>query len=201
MLNTIYRLWSPVLIGVVLLGSCGVLDPGKETEEDAADSTYFRATLNGHEEWSGKSDAAFSQQGNIERWLSISADSVDKSDYPQTENLVLSVPFRNKGEYSLTPTEYEIWGGTQTLGAHFYELDGDALLASYSATSDTSANQLTITEYDSTAMMLEGTFHATVVVDSSDRHDEPGEPPRRRPDTLRFTNGEFRVEVRDLREN
>lgn len=47
---------------------------------------------------------------------------------------------------------------------------------------------------------MEGTFRTTVVVDADDRVSEPGEPPRRRPDTLRFTDGRFRVVVEDRRE-
>jgi len=38
-----------------------------------------------------------------------------------------------------------------TLGVSYYEADGDVLISSYHATDDTSANQLTITSYDSTA--------------------------------------------------
>lgn len=68
-------------------------------------------------------------------------------------------------------------------------------IVTYSPTDDTSANQLTITSYDSTTSVMTGTFRTTVVVDSAQRVSEPGEPPRRRPDTLRFTDGEFRVRV------
>lgn len=195
------RLFLAALVTSLLLGSCGIVESEEGAKESTSDSTYFRATLNGEEEWSGEPDAAFSQQGRIERWLSISADSVDEKNFPRTENLGFAVPFQNVGNYSLSPTEYDISEGwTRTSGANFYESDGDALLASYNATNDTSANQLTITEYDSTAMVMKGTFRTTVVVDSADREDEPGEPARRRPDTLRFTDGEFRVELRDLRE-
>ena len=80
-------------------------------------------------------------------------------------------------------------------GSAYYENDGDVLIASYHPTEDALANRLTITSYDSTTGALEGTFRTTVVVDSAERVSEPGEPARRRPDTLRFTDGEFRVKV------
>lgn len=186
---------------MLLLGSCGLLDNTEQAERSTADSTYVRATLNGEEKWSGEPDAAFSPRGRIDRWLSISADSVDDENFPRTENLGFSLPFQDAGNYFLTPTQYEITEGwTRTSGSSFYESDGDVLLASYTATSDTSANKLTITDYDSTEIIIEGLFRTTAVVDSADREEEPGEPPRRRPDTLCFTNGEFRVEVRDVRE-
>ena len=87
-----------------------------------------------------------------------------------------------------------------TGGGFFSENDYDVTISSYSATDDSSVNRLTITKYDSTTGVLEGTFRTTVVVDSAERVSEPGEPPRRRPDTLRFTDGEFRVKTRDLRD-
>jgi len=93
----------------------------------------------------------------------------------------------------------EINGISRILGSSYYEKDGDVIISSYHATDDTSANQFTITSYDSATGMMEGSFRTTVVVDSSERETEPGEPPRRRPDTLRFTDAEFRVRVEDRR--
>jgi hypothetical protein len=91
-------------------------------------------------------------------------------------------------------------GRSRISGASFYVNEGDVLLSTYSPTDDTLDNQLMITSYDTTTGIMEGTFRTTVVVDSADRESEPGEPPRHRPDTLRFTNGEFRVEVEDRRD-
>ncbi len=95
--------------------------------------------------------------------------------------------------------KYEEGYNTHYTGSRFHEAESDALFASYHSTDDTSTNQLTITSFDSTTGLMEGTFRTTVVVDSADRVDESGEPPRRRPDTLRFTDGEFRVKVEDQR--
>ncbi len=89
---------------------------------------------------------------------------------------------------------------TRTSGVFFSTNDGDVALTRYRPVPDSSVNQLSIANYDSTTDVMTGTFRTTVVIVEEDQEPETGEPPRRRPDTLRFTDGEFRVKVRDLRE-
>ena len=120
---------------------------------------------------------------------------MSEQQYPYTESLAFVAIFRGTGTYSLVEVEHE-WDET---GASYYEIDGDALIPSYHATDDPSTSQLTITSYDATAGIMTGTFRTTVVVDSAQRVSEPVEPPRRRPDTLRFTDGTFRLKVEDRR--
>ena len=192
-----YPLLPVLLSAALLLGACTLAgnDDGGESEDVEA---YFRATLNGEEAWSGVPDAGLSQHGEYVL-LSIFSDSV-YHDYHR-ERLSLEVLFEGPGEYSLVPRTYEPYeGGILFSGAFFHESDWDALLAGYRATEDAPVNHLTITSYDSTTGILTGSFRATVVVNEDDRVDEPGEPPRRRPDTLRFTDGTFRVKVRDIRQ-
>lgn len=157
----------PILFSVVLLlGSCGLLST--DDNGDAEDvTTYFRATLNQEETWSGQPRASLSQQGPY-LWFSVGADSV--YDDFHRESLSLRGPFEGPGEYALVPVTYETGeGGTRTAGASFHESDWDARLAGYGATDDASANHLTITSYDSTTGILTGSFHATVVVNEDDR--------------------------------
>jgi len=188
----------PIFLSIVLLlGSCTLL--GSNDPDDPEDVTsYFRATLDQEEVWSGGPDAVFSQQGPYV-WLVIGADSMYDVGYYR-ESLSLAGPFEGPGEYILVPAKYDTGeGGIRTAGASFYKSNGDALVASYHATEDASANNLTITSYDSTTGILTGSFHATVVVNEDDRISEPGEPPRQRADTLQFEEGTFRVKLRDLR--
>ncbi len=186
-----------LLSAVLLLGGCALM--GNDDNDESEDvRSYFRATLNGEETWSGVPDAGLSQQGQY-AWMAIYADSV-YHDYHR-ERLSFAIAFEGMGEYALIPRTYKTYeGGIRISGASFHESDWDARLAGYRATEDTSANHLTIASYDSTTGILTGSFRATVVVDEDDRVDEPGEPPRRRPDTLRFTDGTFRVKVRDIRQ-
>jgi len=184
--------------GLLLLGSCGLMGNGEE-EKTKADSTYFQATLNGEETWSGRPDASFSDQGRVD-WLVVFGDSVYEGQ-SYKEGLGFSLPYEGSKAYSAVNREVEIEKNrTRMAGVSFSVKDWDVILSRYHATDDSSSNQLMITEYDTTSGIMEGTFRTTVVVDSADREPEPGEPPRLRPDTLRFTDGEFRVKVRDLRD-
>jgi hypothetical protein len=186
------------LAGTLLLGSCG-LTGSSEKKKAKSDSTFFLATLNGEEVWSGKPNATFSKQGRFD-WLALFADSMYNPGLYK-EQLSFHTPFQRNGEYSMVEVNRELDDGRSRIsGASFYVNEGDVLLSTYSPTDDTLDNQLMITSYDTTTGIMEGTFRTTVVVDSADRESEPGEPPRHRPDTLRFTNGEFRVEVEDRRD-
>lgn len=196
MRNTLFSVLLAVLSGLLLLGSCGLVD-GDGGGTTKSDSTFFRAMLNGKETWSGEEIRAFFSDGvKSNRWLTISADTIHKQNYPYTESLVFVAIFKEENTYSLVETQHD-WDET---GSSYYESDGDVSIASYHPDGDTSTNRLKITRYDSTTGIMEGTFRTTVVVDSADRAPEPGQPPRRRPDTLRFTDGEFRVQVEDRRD-
>lgn len=185
------------LTGLFLLGSCGLTGNGEE-EAAKADSTYFRATLNGEETWDGSGVAGFSRISGLD-WLQIRGGPELEQDRLYREVLGFSVSYEGEGEYSLVRV---LRDSAQYLmsGSSYYELDGDVTIAGYFATDDSSANHLTITNYDTTTGIMQGTFRTTVVVDSADRASEPGQTPRRRPDTLRFTDGEFRVKTRNLRD-
>jgi hypothetical protein len=191
--HVLHSLLLTALAGTLLFGSCGLVGDGDSKAKD----TYFRAALNG-KKWSGNPDAVFSEQGRFNKWLALFADSLYESGY--RERLSIHTPFRGVREYNLSEKNYTVGGNLLTGGGFFSENDYDVTISSYSATDDSSVNRLTITKYDSTTGVLEGTFRTTVVVDSAERVSEPGEPPRRRPDTLRFTDGEFRVKTRDLRD-
>ena len=196
MRDTLYSLLLAVLAGTLLLGSCGL----SENKETQTDSNYFRAAPNGEETWSNNPDAVFSEQARCDSWLVIFADSTYQSR-PYRERLGFSISFHGTDEYPLAETEYEVDKvGVRIAGASFSENDGDVLISNYHATDNSLVNQMMITSYDSTTGIMEGAFRTTVVVDSSERVFEPGEPPRRQPDTLRFTDGEFRVKMRDLRD-
>jgi len=179
--DVLYSLLPAVLASTLLLGSCGLAGSGGDGEHPQADSTYLRGTLNGEEVWSGEGRAIMAESGGFD-WLTIVGDTLHKQIYPHNESLQLSVAYRGPRGYSLVrmmrSREPRLISGTS-----YFESDGD----------------VTISSYDSTTGIMTGTFHTTIVVDSADRVSEPGEPPRRRPDTLRFTNGEFRAKVEDRR--
>lgn len=181
----------------VLLASCG-LTGSEEDEETQTGSLYFEATLNGNEAWIGQPEAGVSRIADL-NWLQISGDTLHEDRFPYTEALVLSVAYTGPDDYTLVEVMRDR-GQSLISGSSYYEDDGDVSISTYYPTADSSANELTITSYDAATGIMEGTFRTTVVIAEDDREAEPGEPPRRQPDTLRFIEGRFRVEVEDRRE-
>ena len=187
-----YRPIYLILFGAVLLASCGLF--GSEEEEGVEESFgYFTALLNG-EPWRGEARGDI----NEENRFTIAASIEDSFSY-WNENLSFSLYFEGEGTYPLTRH-----GGDDFYGGFYKESDGDAGLAGYHPT-ESEANRMTITRFDSAEAVVEGTFEVTLVVDPGDREPEPLPPgvpapmARRRPDTLRFTGGTFHVEIFDDR--
>ena len=181
-------------LGAVLLASCGLFSTEEEAEaEQEAPSGQFTALLNG-ELWQASAQAGI-DEGNR---LSLFAGVYDSLSYWH-DRLSFSLRFNRVGTYPLSRH-----GGDDFYGALYNESDGDAGIAAYDPTAS-EANQMTLTRYDSAKGIVEGTFEVTLVVREGDREPKeplPGLPPfmqRRRPDTLRFTEGRFYVEGLDDR--
>lgn len=69
----------------LLLGNCGLVG-SYDIKGEAADSTYFRATLNGKEEWSGEPHGIFvGNGGKFDRMLSIFGGPYPKINFPILE--------------------------------------------------------------------------------------------------------------------
>ena len=186
-------------LGAVLLASCGLFSTEEEAEaEQEAPSGQFTALLNG-EPWQASAQAGLNGGG----WLSLFAGTHDSLSY-WNETLSFSAPFDGEGTYPLYRYGELDRYSSGLYGGRYYESDGDAGIAEYNPTSS-EANRMTITRYDSARGIVEGTFEVTLVVDPDDREPKeplPGLPPfmqRRRPDTLRFTEGRFYVEDLDDR--
>ena len=147
------------------------------------------ALLNG-EPWSAA--AAAGLYGTNE--LDIAASNVDSLSYWR-EWMSLAVPFEGEGAYPLYRDSLPE-GGRAGQYASYSEMNADAIFADYRLL-DEAANRLTVTTYDSVRGVVEGTFEATLIVDPDDRKPPPelaGDyPERQRPDTLRFTEGRFRI--------
>ena len=177
------------LLATLLLvtAGCGLLDNDPAPPDP---DVHFTATLNG-EPWT----AEVQPSGiNSEDRFDIVGIRYSETSF-WNEQLVFSLPFRGTGSYSL------VWGERQgnLYGASFFEVDGDARLATYYPLPDSATNYVRVTSYDPDTGIMKGRFRTTVVVSPEDRLDEPGEPPRRRVDTLRFTDGSFRVVIEDRR--
>lgn len=179
--------FAAVILSAALIG-CGML--GDEPAEPEVD-TYFTAQLNG-EPWRGYQKFWLSyNMSRLEKghYFSIGAAWLDSTRYPYYQTFDLYMPSYdiNIGLYSVSNYTYNITKGVRE-GGRFYEMDGDAIIAGYEATADTS-NYVRVTSYDSTTGIAEGTFAVIFVAGE----DYRGRPRSRFPDTLRFTEGRFRV--------
>ena len=153
MQDALSNLLLVTLASILLLGGCGLVENGGRTGESTADSTFFQATLNGEERWSGKPDAAFSTQGKLD-WLAVFADSTYEGQYFR-ERLSLSLSFSGKGVYSMVEKKHETGDDyTRTSGGSFSTNDWDVVLTRYHPTADSAENQLTIAGYDSTTGVM-----------------------------------------------
>lgn len=184
---------AKLLLGVVLLASlfvtlgCNFI--GNESTKGDPE-THFIATLNG-ERWVADVQPTVINRAN--RFDIVGIRNSETSFW--NEQLAFSLPFRGTGSYSV------VWGERQgdLYGGLFFEADGDARVATYYPQSDSSDNYLTVTRYDPETGVMEGRFRTTLVVSPDDQMTEPGEPERRRADTLRFTDGSFRIVLDDRR--
>ncbi len=208
-----YLLKTFLLTSLLALIGCGLFGAdGNEKEGPPAEETYFTATVNGQPWEAGGGSANFTCIGDAGLVFRIGSGKRTRKLWPYHESLALSVAYEGPGTYSLVEPDDDD-ELRFVLGSSYTAWDGDVPLTGYSPTDDSSANQLKITSYDpeggstkesrrasssaviETAGIVEGTFRTTVVVVPEDVVPEPGEPPRRQPDTLRFTEGRFRVGV------
>ncbi len=210
-----------LLTGLLTLLGCGLFgsddDNGGE-EEPPLIETLFAVQVNGKSWGTGSGSISLSCRGEASLWLGLVGAHVVEQTWPYYEAVEISTPYEGLGTYSLVRT---LQNERQSLysGTHYTEQDGDVAIARYNATEDPEANQLTITRYDpdggstesardyvrdkplfKTAGIVEGTFRTTVVVRPEDAKAEPGEMRRRQPDTLRFTEGRFRVGVVEVKD-
>ncbi len=83
-------------------------------------------------------------------------------------------------------------------GGRFDELDWDVIISSYDATADSTANILNVESWDEERRIAEGSFEMLLTYKGT---QDPlyGPSMRRYPDTLRITDGRFRVEMEDRR--
>lgn len=176
------------LTRVLSLIGCSLLGGEKKTMTEV----FFTAQLNG-QPWEAVPDAyleCLSTPGSAEvSMLQLVGVQSHQQGY-WFDRLRLPVPFPGARSFSLTRDE------KQPRGTIFSEGESDALVAVYYPTNDSSANRMEITRYDAESGLMEGTFRTTLVVEEVNVDD----PMRRQPDTLRFTEGRFRVTVEDHRD-
>lgn len=127
---------------------------------------------------------SFSAEKNNEKWAgttSIQLKSADSdtvsffftANHPNDEVLVINVKFNGTGVYPLNKNQ-----------AFYYStVGGDVIVSRYAMGAEESGN-LTITKYDTTQKLIEGTFDLSLKKQSAN--------PENNVDILKFTNSTFK---------
>lgn len=179
-------------LGTLLLIGCGLFSSADR--EAQIPEQYVTATLNGAP-WTAQTAYLEAEDAPLSSWvpgeyLSLMVLNQDVQRYPYYESLMMGAPSPEPGlQVAVEPVPSIARGGW------FVEADGDAFIATYHPTPD-SSNVIEITRHDPDAQVVEGRFQLTLAV-SPDYRDVAE---RQRPDTLRFTDGRFRLwyEVHEL---
>lgn len=193
MTTWIHTILLPFL--ALIFFGCGILS-SDDNDNNGIDQ-YFRSNLNG-EEWT------VFPRATVDKELTDLAIWGEKL-YPDywRETLSIRLRFIGPGKYDMVWRRADDYDGI-SIGAFYSEADYDVGIARYYARTNDTTNFMEIISYDEESRIIEGTFHLTLVIEEEweekvKRWEELGinYPKRRRPDTLFFINGRFRVLVEE----
>jgi hypothetical protein len=193
------RLVFVLLVPAALaLYGCGAAGVGEEEQPEF----YFEANLNG-ESWQGEqiysSRASLFRKGENLHMLTIAQGYFAESGR-YDELLTISTHSLTLGTHPIEAVANDTtFAFPLVSGAYFSEFHGDQPIGDYKtppagSNASEQAGTLTLTRLDLDAGVAEGTFEALLVVWPDDAVGRSAEL-RRRPDTLRFTDGRFRLPI------
>lgn len=168
---------------VYLFVSCGILEHKQKTDE----TQYVKAKLNDID-WISEVRGVYREQGDT-LLVMISAEKTHPNRWPYWEDLYLSILVQNgRTSYILeNPSGDEVFF---TSRGFYSEMDDDVIIASYQLKpSIMHTASITIADVGKNRKIAEGSFNVTFMV----LNDYRDRPDRLQEDTLRFTNGTFRV--------
>lgn len=173
-----------VVIALAAWSGCGATEP-----EEAAPNLDFSLVLNG-ERWNPTRgpQASLSDYG-----LSVFADRWLEDRFPLNQRVSFTIPASKWRGVGVYPLDFGVVDGIRVY-AGMHESDGDAGIARYNPVGGSATREgFEVTRYD--GGIIEGRFEGVFVVDPSDAPKKA----RVLPDTLRVTDGRFRLVVNDRR--
>lgn len=205
-MNTITRYPMFILLPVVLLVSCGLLN---SKEKPDPFEPVFKAHINGElingiGTWSEQfpPEAGIflheDDEGNEFLSLTISNKWFYPDIYPHNDNIFFSVNYtEGKSTYPTLQDTIRIHDGLLRFGASYIEIGGDVLITGYeSQVDDEGYITVHFDTLDSGEVVTFGTFETRVTTYFG---ASPSYSPWHGVDTLHITNGEYRVLLRDRR--
>ena len=179
------------LIQFLLFTSCEVIGPNQE-KLPAIDNGYMIGDIQG-DKWSAEYISALFVTFDQDTLISIEVHSFDSLLFPYNEGFVFSYFYDPKINLYSTQRKTDIH--ERRTGGFYMENDGDVVLSRYYPIADSLDKfTLTVSKDSIGARYAEGIFEMTVVVDPAYDRDIDQDR-RRRPDTVRITNGYYRVEL------
>jgi hypothetical protein len=172
-----------LLVPAALAFGCGAAGVGEAEPPES----FVEATVNGSF-WRAPASGDLHADRKV---LVLGADSLNIADYYR-QSISFVIPFSGEGRYSLKRSRLpdgmpeQVW----IYGAIFNEVDYDATIAGYAGV-EAEGTGLHVTRYDADAGIVEGTFSAVLVLDGE--VSERAQRLRRYPDTVRVTDGRFRL--------
>lgn len=176
-------------VPVFLTFFCVLLGCDLIREEPPPSEWFLTLTLNG-ESWAAN---RFYHASITEGGASLGGSSWDERADPYHQELAIAMDALTIGVQQ--PISWREVGPT-LYGALFVESDGDAILGMSEAVEDGPVPSVaTVTRFDTTAGVAEGTFQGTFVIDPIHANERY----RQLPDTLVVTDGRFRLPILDTR--
>ena len=184
------NIFSKIFITTIFTFGCGVTDTPIEPEPES--ENIVQAMINGELWETNDSYASFNIiEGDTLIYMGSTLN--DSTNFYYHERIVFAYYYSgNDTSYSTVRKNAK---HEQREGVLYGEFDVDVIRASYNPISD-SLDQLTlsVTKDSLGRRFIEGEFEMTVVVDPAYDRDIDQDR-RRRPDTVRITNGYYRVEL------
>jgi len=183
---------------VLMISGCSVFETEPEMSALITPEPfgYFTAEING-ELWEGDYPDGGFVYIEEDTLLQVFSDRIDSLRFPYMDEMTFSYFYTESMDGSQqsvirTPTIHK-----RASGGFYSEADGDAVIAYYLPIEDSlNAFTVQIEQDEKGAYVATGTFEMKVVVESY--YDTPhNNQYRQQPDTLRITNGAYKVKLRE----
>jgi hypothetical protein len=194
-MNTLNKTTNSFIVTISIISlitfGCGVTDTPPEVQKQESEN-LVEALVNG-EPWKATYSYASFNVFEDDTLIFLSAHQEDSIKIPYAE--IITFSYFQSFKDSTYSTIRRVSDYEQGIGVIYNEADGDANIGTYYPIQDSlDGLTLSISKDSAGNRFIEGAFETKVVVDPAYDRDIDQDR-RRRPDTVRITNGYYRVEL------